>query len=55
MMMLQDRPIDEIRREKKKLKSKRHELHVMMSAYCTINCNEDTAQKKDIDHKTDTE
>lgn len=55
MMMLQEKPIDEIRREKKELKKKRHQLHVMMSAYCTINCNEDTTQKKDIDHKTDTE
>lgn len=48
MMMLQEKPIDKIRREKKELKKKRHQLHVMMSAYCTINCNEDTTQKKDI-------
>ena len=48
MILLQESPIEEIRRTKKEIKSKRHELHVMMSAYCTINCNEDTAQKKDI-------
>ena len=55
MILFQEKPSDIIRVEKEKIKKKRHQLHVMMSAYCTINCNEDTTQKKDIDHKTDTE
>jgi hypothetical protein len=48
MILLQESPIEEIRRTKKEIKSKRHELHVMMSAYCTINSDENTEEKKEV-------
>ncbi len=53
MILLQESPIEEIRRTKKEIKSKRHELHVMMSAYCTINSDENDKEKKEICQRKD--
>jgi len=55
MILLQESPIEEIRRKKDEIRKKRHQLHVMMSAYCTINCNEDTTPEKDIQQRKDGE
>jgi len=51
MILLQESPIEEIRRGKNEIKKKRHQLHVMMSAYCTINCDEDITPEKDIQQR----
>lgn len=47
MILFQEKPVDKIREDKETIRRKRHQLHVMMSAYCTINCETDPLEKKE--------
>lgn len=48
MILFQEKPVDKIREDKEVIKRKRHQLHVMMSAYCTVNCEiENPLEKKE--------
>lgn len=48
MILLQEKPKEDIQKVRKELNKKRHEVHVMMTAYCTINCDENNTSEKDI-------
>jgi hypothetical protein len=55
MILFQEKPFDVIKEDKEKIRKKRHQLHVMMSAYCTINCDANNTPEKDIQHGGDGE